>query len=148
MIAQTYGGWLATQRKRHKLTQAGLSKQTGINATYISKIERSEIELPGEELREKLHIALGTSEEDLVAVGILERIDSPVEGGQPVYIDAASITPGDRAAADAHAIRDGFALYDVPDARQRLYALIDSAGLTTAQLDALRAVVAAFRSDR
>lgn len=102
MSTETFGTWLETQRRRRKLTQRTFGEAAGLAPSYVSKIENGHIILPDDETRARIHAALGTSEDDLVAVGILERIDSPVPGGEPVYIAAESITPGDRAAAEAH----------------------------------------------
>ena len=92
---------LAQARQDQGVTQAELAGRLDRPQPYISKIERGDIDLPGEETRAKIHQALGTTEDDLVRVGVLERIESPVDGGEPVYIQAEHITPGDRAAAAA-----------------------------------------------
>lgn len=144
MTTETFGEWLATQRKRRKLRQADLSRDAGVNATYISKIERGDIDLPGEETRAKFHAALGTTEEDLVTAGILERIDSPVAGGLPVYIAADHITPGDRAAAAARMepVRlDAGAPYVIgpDDPRYPILAMLDNA--SPAKLEKVRQLV-------
>lgn len=149
----TFGDWLARTRKRRKLTQAGLSEQTGINATYISKIERNEIDLPRDDLRFRIHEALDTSEDDLVAAGVLERVESPEPGGQPVYIAADSITPGDRAAANAHRIQHliqlpgAFERSPVPDEVMEVFGRrVQESRLTNAQLTALATILDAFRT--
>lgn len=139
-----FGEWLAFTRKRRKLTQAQLANASGLNSTYISKIERNEIDFPRDVTRESLHMALGTSEDDLVDLGWLERIDSIEPGGQPYYIESANITPGERAAEEAHRIHDGKTPYDAPQRHAALVAQLSGYGLTTGQIAALLAVLDAF----
>lgn len=151
MNFETFGDWLAYTRKRRKMTQAKLAAASGLNPTYISKIERNEIEFPRDVTRESLHLALGTSEDDLVALGWLERVPSIDPGGTPYYVEKAHITPGDRAAADAHdrlvllpRVQEGEAAYD---AHEGLRTHLQGYGLTTRQIGAVLAVVDAFRDE-
>ncbi len=67
-----FGAWLKERRKRAGLTQKRLADLSGIHRTYIVKIERGGVGLPGYDLRQRLHRALGTTEEDLRKAGIVE----------------------------------------------------------------------------
>jgi transcriptional regulator with XRE-family HTH domain len=107
MNTETYGDWLDRQRRRRKLTQQQLGDAVGLKPSYISKIKNGHIKLPDEDTRARIHQALGTTEDDLVAVGILERIESIEPGGEPVYIAAEHITPGERMAESAHRAFEG-----------------------------------------
>lgn len=156
MNFEHFGEWLAYTRKRRKMTQAAVANATGLNATYISKIERNEIDFPRPGTREKFHMALDTSEEDLVDLGWLERIDSMEPGGQPFYVEVANITPGDRAAEAAHrtylahapsTIFDASApptTFDAADPSAGLRTQLHAYGLTDGQVAALLAMLDAF----
>lgn len=149
----TYGEWLRQERKARRLSQESLGHLVGIGRTHVNRIERGGVHLPDESTRGRIHEALHTSEDDLVASGVLLRVVSR-EGGTPVYIDAHAITPGDQAAADAYdsmvwrparAVNDHPASYD--DLRQRLMRGVERATLTEAQTKALLALIESMGQD-
>ena len=131
-----FGHWLKAQRRVRKLTQAGLEAAAGLGDNYVSKVERGELRLPGEDVRERIHRALGTTDDDLVRAGILERIDTP--GYEPVYVPAA------HASSQLAAVTETNARFDEADARLRLRLLAET--LTETQAAALLAIIEAFES--
>ncbi len=147
MMQTTFGKWLKSERRRRAITQADIEQQAGVSVSHVSKMENGHIGMPEPETRARIHKALGTSEDDLVDLGLLERIESPVPGGEPVYIPADSITPGERAAAEAHRIHEGGAPYDAPGQHQGLRAHLDAYNLTERQIEALLAVLDAFMDE-
>jgi transcriptional regulator with XRE-family HTH domain len=76
-----FGKWMAAQRKRRGISQERLGKITGIDRGHLSKIENGKIELPGYETRQRIHAALGTSENDLKALGIIRDAHGYVRTG-------------------------------------------------------------------
>ena len=115
MNEPTFGAWLELQRRRRKLTQRAFGEAAALKPSYISKIENGHIFLPDEETRFRIHAVLGTTEDDLVTAGILERIEPIEPGGPPVYIAAEHITNGDRAAEAAHRRLEGRAASSTSD---------------------------------
>ncbi len=143
MSTVSFGQWMKSRRQHMGLTQYDVEHQTGIARSHLSAMENNRINLPDEETRAKIHGVLDTTEDDLVAVGILERLESPVPGGGPVYINPSSIRrdrlayPPERMIADAQA---------ADDALQGIHTAIDAARLTTGQLAALTTILEAFRA--
>jgi transcriptional regulator with XRE-family HTH domain len=129
MKEMRFSDWLKRQRTTRRLTQRDLERAADLSLNYVSRIESGRIQLPDEDTRSKFHAALGTTEDDLVAVGILERIESPEPGGEPVYIAAESITPGERQAERAHRLFEGRTPADelTTDPRQQLMDLLAGA---------------------
>lgn len=69
---RTYAEWLKARRLGAGLTQQQLADATGIHRTYIIRMEKvGHIDLPELETRQKVHAALGTTEEELIALGIV-----------------------------------------------------------------------------
>lgn len=69
---RTYAEWLKARRHDVGLTQQQLADATGIHRTYILRMEKpGHIDLPGLETRQKVHAALGTTEDELIALGIV-----------------------------------------------------------------------------
>jgi transcriptional regulator with XRE-family HTH domain len=140
MNVNTFGDWLKAQRRLRKLSQRDVESAAGITHSHMSKMENGHIDLPGDETRARIHAALGTSEDDLVAAGILERIDSPYSD-TPVYIAASSIRPVDRAVRDAPGSPESAA-----DDRTRLLTRVEGLRLTTAQITALTTILDGFEA--
>lgn len=76
----TYGEWLKRSRRRRNITQETISDRAGIGRSHISAIENGRIGLPEGPTRLRIHAVLGTTEDDLVEVGILEREVDPRTG--------------------------------------------------------------------
>lgn len=83
MSTTTYGDWLKRNRLSRRLTQGGLESQARLAEKYVSRIENRGT-LPEEEVRQRIHDVFGTSDEDLVAEGILSRLTGP--DGTAVYV--------------------------------------------------------------
>jgi len=75
------GSLIVARRRLHGLSQSQLAAATGINQTYISRVERGEVEVPQRATLEKFGAALGISLPDFYrAAGMLEGAvteDSP-----------------------------------------------------------------------
>lgn len=56
--------------------------------SHVSKIERGVLRMPTEDVRQRIHNALGTTEQDLVDAGVLQRIYA---GGMSVLIPANEV---------------------------------------------------------
>jgi transcriptional regulator with XRE-family HTH domain len=68
----TYADWLRGKRLALGITQQQLADATGIHRTYIIRMEKpGHIDLPALETRQKVHAALGTTEDELIALGIV-----------------------------------------------------------------------------
>lgn len=68
----SFGVWLRERRLARGLSQEGLARLAGMDRPHISIIEQGRIALPRYETRQFLHKHLGTSESDLIALGIVE----------------------------------------------------------------------------
>lgn len=62
-----FGDYLRELRKQAGLSQRELAQQAGIDFTYLSKIENSRVDPPGEATMRALARALGADPEDLLA---------------------------------------------------------------------------------
>lgn len=69
----TYGAWLKSRRLKAGLRQTDLAERIGIDPTYITKIETGKIGLPLLETRMRIHAALGSSEQELRELGVLDE---------------------------------------------------------------------------
>lgn len=78
-----FGDWLKRERARRKLRQVDLEEAADLSYGQVSKYERGTLMLPGEDVRQRIHDALGTSDDDLVAAGVLSRLSL---GGTSVYV--------------------------------------------------------------
>ena len=79
-----FGDWLREHRKARKLSQEALGEMVGADRTYISKLETGNVGMPDAPLRKRFHDAFGTSESDLVDIGLLRVMTVP--GLEPSYI--------------------------------------------------------------
>lgn len=140
MKKTTFGDWLKRQREVRRLTQKDVERQANLSQNYVSRLESGRITLPVPETRELIHMALGTSEDDLVAVGILERIDSLEPSGQPVYIPVEHIPVIER----TRMARETGPHEEAVNAREGLIAHLHTYGLTERQISALLAMLDAF----
>jgi transcriptional regulator with XRE-family HTH domain len=104
MNVMTFADWLKTRRLERGLTQSELEQRAGLSEKYVSAAERGRVKLPEPDTRERIHSALGTTDDDLVAVGLLSKLD--FDGG-PVYVNPRNIPPGDREAERAHRAFEG-----------------------------------------
>lgn len=68
---ETFAKWLRDKRKSLRLTQEELAKQAGFSRTYIVTLESGKVALPNQPTRARLHHALGTTEDELIADGVL-----------------------------------------------------------------------------
>lgn len=97
-----YGKWQIETRKRVGVSQQRLAEMSGIDRGHISKIETGKVELPLRETRDKIHAVLGTSEQELVELGIVEGHGiSAVNDSPEIY---GVHQDGDDLRAQAHAI--------------------------------------------
>ena len=146
MNTQTFGQWLKHQRTIRGMTQVALEQSAGLSDKYVSRAENGRVELPDETTRFKIHRVLGTNEDDLVAVGLLTRMD--FEGGS-LYIESRNLPDdgrdieGSRRIAERHAPDAYQALEDAGNGAVLARAL-RAYGLNRQQVDAILAVVDAF----
>lgn len=71
MSEVTFAEWLLDRRRAAGLTQDQLAEAVGRHRSYIVKLEKGRIKLPTEPVRSEFHRVLGTSEDDLVRLGIV-----------------------------------------------------------------------------
>lgn len=72
----TFGDWLRGMRFRHgEMTQQALADATGLQRSYIVKVETGRVQLPEAETRARFHAVFGTTEADLEQLGIVPRYD-------------------------------------------------------------------------
>ena len=77
----TFGDWLKGQRTRRGLSQIELEQTAELSEKYVSSTERGRIKLPNGNTRARIHDVLGTSDDDLVAVGLLTKSVIPNADG-------------------------------------------------------------------
>lgn len=65
------------------MTQGDLEEAAELGLKYVSKIERGLLRFPTDMVRKRIHMALGTSDEDLVEAGVVDRWEYE---GSVVYI--------------------------------------------------------------
>lgn len=99
-MGKTFGKWLRDQRMARGMTQGELEQKAALTYSQVSKYERGVLRLPTEEVRERIHAALGTSEEDLVNDKVLHRLhagghsflvpssEADLTQVEPSYVDA------------------------------------------------------------
>jgi transcriptional regulator with XRE-family HTH domain len=78
----TYGTWLKRTRKARGVSQERLSELATIDRGHLSRIENNRIDLPQWETRQKIHQVLETTDEELVAAGILDAVYTGVGAEQ------------------------------------------------------------------
>lgn len=76
-MALHFGQWLKSKRGRRGepgfVSQAELARRMDVDPTYVSQLERK-AEPPTHQTRQKIHAALGTTEQDLKDLGIIRDI--------------------------------------------------------------------------
>lgn len=130
-----FGHWLYEKRIARRWSQADLEREAGLSERYASRLE-GKAKAPQDEVRERIHKALGTSDDDLVQAGILERIDTPGYG--PVYVPAAQ----GRVTAFPISVAETQARYD--EAAPQLRLRLRTESLTDAQAEALLTLLDTF----
>lgn len=75
MSKVTYGTWLKEQRAGLRMSQEVLEQRANLSARHVSKYENGKLNIPTDDVRMRIHEALGTSEEDLVDIGLLRRVE-------------------------------------------------------------------------
>lgn len=147
MNTQTFGQWLKHQRTVRGMTQVALEQAAGLSDKYVSRAENGRVELPDETTRFKIHRALGTNEDDLVAVGVLTRMDF---AGGSLYVETRNLPSGDtesdRRIAERHNPDAYQALEDAGNEAVLVRAL-QAYGLNDRQVSAILAVIGAFAVD-
>lgn len=81
-----FGHWLQVQRASRGLTQREVEEGATISHSHYSRIENGRIGMPDASTRKRIHAVLGTSDDDLVEAGILDKTE--VSGREPVYLPA------------------------------------------------------------
>ena len=71
----TFGDWVRGQRMHRGWKQAELARRMEMDAGHISKIEHNRIGMPEEETRVRFHAVFGTTEADLIELGIVPTYD-------------------------------------------------------------------------
>lgn len=69
----TFGTWLREKRTQRSplLRQQDVADAIGLDRSYIVKVETGRIGLPQYETRQRIHAALGTTEAELIELGIV-----------------------------------------------------------------------------
>ncbi len=67
MNAATYGEALRRVRARKKVSQDELVRRTGMDRSYVSRVENGRITMPQEDSRERFARALGVTNEEIFA---------------------------------------------------------------------------------
>lgn len=67
----TFADWLHRERTRLGLTQKEVAERSGFDDSYINKVEQGHIKFPIYESRQRIHGALGTTEDDLRKAGVI-----------------------------------------------------------------------------
>jgi transcriptional regulator with XRE-family HTH domain len=68
----TFAQWLKRTRREKGLTQRVLNEKAGLGKNYVTALEGGSIELPTKATRQALHFVLGTSDQELMNLGLLE----------------------------------------------------------------------------
>jgi len=88
MERSAYGKWLRAARRAKRLTQQQLADAVGIDRSYVVKIETGKVQLPEEFSRARFHKVLETSEDELIALGIVQPNDVLIRVGEPAIAHA------------------------------------------------------------
>lgn len=92
-MAGDFGAWLRGKRGRKGdpgfITQEALAQRIGVTRSYIVQIE-SKPDTPTFPTRRKIHDALGTSEDELIALGIIDGRGARPAPGQGITETSAS----------------------------------------------------------
>src|SRR5690606_30474122 len=83
MTNMTFGDWLKEQRAIRRMTQKDLELAADLGPKYVSKLEAGVIKTPRDDVRARIHAALGTSDEDLVTANIFSKV---THEGDTVYL--------------------------------------------------------------
>lgn len=106
----TFGTWLKEQRALRRMSQVALEERADLSDKHVSKFETGNYGMPTEDVRLRIHEALGTTEEDLVEAGLLRRMQYQ---GRVWYVP---IRDEGRASQDAPPIPGALPLADVASA--------------------------------
>lgn len=71
VMSMSFGDWVKQKRTALGLSQERLAQAAVVDRAYVNKIERGKIGLPLLDTRARFHKALGTTEDELVALGIV-----------------------------------------------------------------------------
>lgn len=69
----TFGDWIKGKRTELGLSQERLAQAASVDRAYVNKLERGKIGLPLVDTRARFHKALGTTEDELIALGIVRN---------------------------------------------------------------------------
>lgn len=104
MARMEFGDWLRVERRSRGLTQREVEEAAEISHSHYSKMENGGIKLPAPETRKRIHEVFGTSDDDLVAAGILElRTFRSIDGQREttLYVPPAEEDRRDETAREA-----------------------------------------------
>jgi hypothetical protein len=87
---------------------------------------------------------LGTTDDDLASVGVLERLESPVPGGSPVYLNPANIPRWELETSPHWNIGEPTADYDENPDLARVQSVMRHVRMTAGRADALVTILEAF----
>lgn len=117
----TFSSWMKSARLRAGLTQEELARRGEFDDSYINKIERGKIRLPNLETRQRIHESLGTTEEELIALGIVKGRSITV----PAAVAVSEALPP-TVITRPTPIRDPFIASLTPEQRNYLRELLDA----------------------
>lgn len=87
MARLSYGQWLRIERRARALTQKQVEEAAEISHSHYSKLENEGIKLPEKSTRDRIHKVFGTTDDDLVDAGILQkRVFRSTDGEREVTI--------------------------------------------------------------
>lgn len=68
---ESFAAWLKQRRRERRLTQAQPVAQAGLSRTYVVKRESENVLLPQSRTRDKLHAVLGTDDDEVQELGLV-----------------------------------------------------------------------------
>jgi len=74
MESGAYGRALVQARKARRVSQTALIAAVGIDRSHLSKIENGRIEVPSDDVRERLATALGMTDDQLLAEAGMQNV--------------------------------------------------------------------------
>lgn len=138
---RTFAQWLRRERKAHGLTQLELAQQAGLGRTYVTALESGSVTLPTLQTRLALHHILGTSDDELISIGLL-AVD-PVTGDE---YSPSSSPPSSEGASNSR--RSGSDTEQPPallaETRGKIVRLLDERDIPAAVLNGIVSMLEGF----
>lgn len=130
----TFAQWLRRERKIKGLTQAELAESAQLGRTYVSALESGRVILPQRRTRLAIHHILGTSDDEMIDLGILAIDEATGEEYSPQSRPPES--PVSATTRSQYVITYG----GDSGARKDLWELFSEIELTEERVETLRAI--------